>query len=51
MKQREIEELQLQAVRDFAEFLQDYVRACEYYGYEGIGVEDIAEKLKEWENL
>ena len=51
MNLREIEELQLKAVRDFAEFLQDYAASCAYSGYDGIGVEDIAEKLEEWENL
>ena len=46
---REIKELQDQAVKEFAEYLKEYARACKASGYDGIGENDIDEKLKEYE--
>lgn len=37
-----------QAVTAFAEYLKDYVRQVQDFGYEGIGIVDIDQKLKEF---
>lgn len=42
------DEIKKQAVKEFVDFLQDYARQVQDYGYEGIGVNDIAEKAKEF---
>lgn len=36
------------AVKDFAEYLKEYARSCKASGYDGIGENDIDEKLKEY---
>lgn len=36
------------SVHKFAEFLQDYARACQSSGYSGIGVMDIEDKMQEF---
>lgn len=42
--------LKKEAVKEFAEYLKEYARACKASGYEGIGENDIDELLKEYEN-
>lgn len=37
------------AVKEFAEYLKEYARACKASEYDGIGENDIDEKLKEYE--
>lgn len=44
-----IDEQRKQAVKEFAEYLKEYARACKASGYDGIGENDIDEKLKEYE--
>lgn len=39
------------AVKEFAEYLKAYAQACRLSGYDGIGENDIEEKLEEWVNL
>ncbi len=36
------------AVVEFADFLKEYARSCKESGYDGIGENDIDEKLKEY---
>lgn len=45
----ELRTAKVQAVRDFAEYLAEYAKECVENGYEGIGENDIEEKLKEFE--
>ena len=45
----QVERLQKQAVKEFAEYLKEYARACKASGYDGIGENDIDELLKEYE--
>lgn len=35
---------------EFAEYLEEYARACQASGYDGIGKNDIIDKLKEFKN-
>ena len=38
------------AVKQFAEYLKEYAKACKESGYDGIGEIDIDEKLREFLN-
>ena len=46
----ELRESKAEAVKEFAEKLKEYARACKSSGYDGIGENDIDEKLKEYKN-
>lgn len=37
------------ALKEFAEYLKEYARACKSSGYDGIGENDIDDLLKEYE--
>lgn len=51
LKLQHAEELKRQAMRDFAEYLQEYAEACEETSYDGrLSAMDIEEKLQQfWE--
>ena len=44
-----IKDRENQAVKEFAEYLKEYARACKSSGYDGIGENDIDDLLKEYE--
>lgn len=48
--QEELQEIENRAVKEFAEWLKEYARACKASGYDGIGEEDIDKKTEEFCN-
>lgn len=48
--EKELVQVGQKAVKEFAEYLKEYAKACKESGYDGIGEIDIDEKLKEFLN-
>lgn len=47
---KELESIAKRVLRKFVDFLKDYTTACKASGYDGIGEQDIEDKLKEFLN-